>query len=333
MKTQISGHIPEKLNYVQRQPRQVSDYWEDDVYLGEEPPTRNVRETWVVEVEEFKTARAAKWAGKKPTVTARNNDPITEVEIVSLDKRGNGGRAWKVLIDGEYYVDLREDVMLDAIRRGKGGSGNMLKGPFVWCVIGTQMKLVRIGSKLYDAVVAAGRRKAAPTVKKSELEVGGIYEDKKGRHSVFLGLIDTEEVEDGNMEANRRCYGRQLPPVWKVLKVRRQQLWASIHNFRPTLASSFTEETGYAAFTTVKSRTVAGKVGFEQVPEDLFAKINKVGAKTTKRWVSDGRSSNDQLRSMATMFSLCRMRAAGAAPPQIKEIEPLVALVKEQFTA
>lgn len=133
----IVGYAPTKMTYVQREPSEVSDYWEHDFWGDEKPPTRTVRETFVVDADNETTRQTATdWAEhswrtstKKATFTDKPNTPIDEVEVISLEKRNQGGRAWKVLIEGTYYVDLREDVMLDALRNGQGVKKVMLKGP------------------------------------------------------------------------------------------------------------------------------------------------------------------------------------------------------------
>lgn len=138
----VVGYVPAKMTYVQRAPSEVSDYWEHDFWGDEKPPTRTVRETFVVDADNPNTRKTAtEWAGPHAVFTDKTNDPIEEVEVVSLVLRGNGGRAWKVLIDGTFYVDLREDVMLDALRHGMGVKKGMLKGPFQWAGVAGQNHL------------------------------------------------------------------------------------------------------------------------------------------------------------------------------------------------
>lgn len=368
----IVGYVPDKLKYVQRAPSQVADYWEHDLWGDEKPPSREVRGAFVVDASNDKTLKTAmEWAGHarwnqkggKPTIEERDNAPIESIEVVSLDIRGNGGRAWKVLIENTFYADLREDVMLDALRHGEGVKLGFLKGPFIWCGVGTQMKLVRVGSKLHDVVLAAGKRKAAPNVKKFALEVGGVYENRKGERSMYLGQVDTEYVTDANYEENRRrsSYQSQLPLNWKVTAERNYQLWVELKDYRPTLKSVLKRDAAnrlgdtcgwcYWSFTTVKNRTVAGgMVEFEKVPADIFERIHQIGRdlvahgvdKTNAAAADPGNARSpcytpvevdraNQPR-MAHGMRYLVMRPAGTPRPEAPEIKALLDKVRDQFT-
>lgn len=346
----VVGYVPAKMTFVQREPSEVSDYWEHDFWGDEKPPTRTVRETFVVDADNPNTRKTAtEWAGPHAVFTDKPNDPIEEVEVVSLVLRGNGGRAWKVLIDGTFYVDLREDVMLDALRHGAGVKKGMLKGPFVWCGVGTQMKLVRVGSKLHEVVLAAGKRKAAKDVKK--FEVGGVYENRKGERSVYLGQVDTEYVIDTNYEENRkRSYHQNaLPVCYRVTEERNVQLWCDIPTYRKSFKEVMTKERDpygpgwcYWCFKTAKGRTMAGKVGEVDV-SGVFDKIRRIGkdcveyavADTTKN-IQERRTYGDLnecvLGHMAHHMRLCLMRPTGEPRPDAPSIQKLLDLVKEQLT-
>lgn len=201
----FTGYIPERIKYVQRPPREVSDYWEHDWLTPEELRRKGVMvsEAFPIDATNKKTLETAmRWAKGRynydpkakeiePKITEVPNDPIPTVEVVSLDIRSEGGRAWKVLIHGTYYVDLREDVLLDSLRNGEGVVRGELTGPFVWCLVGSHMKLVRVGSKLHDAVIEAGERRDSKNVTGAALKAGDIYENRKGEKFVFLGLVDS----------------------------------------------------------------------------------------------------------------------------------------------
>lgn len=341
----IVGYVPAKMTYVQREPSEVSDYWEHDFWDDEKPPTRTVRETFVVDADNPKTRQTATgWAGsKKATFTDKPNDPINELEVVSLERRAEGGRAWKVLIDGTYYVDLREDVLLDCLRHGPGVKKGMLKGPFVWCGVGTQMKLVRVGSTLYGVVLAASKRKAAKDVKK--FEVGGVYENRKGEQSVYLGQVDTEYAVDVNYEENmkRSYYQTKLPVCYRVVEERNVQLWCDIPSYHKTFKEMMTKgkhpnASGrcYWCFKTVKGRTMAGKVGDENV-DKIFDKIHRIGQdcveydKSINARRAYGNVDESAIQRMAHHMRLCLMRPTGAPRPEAPAIQKLLDIVKDQL--
>lgn len=279
----FSGKIPKGLKYVMRAPSVARDYWEHDIFDGE-TMGRDVRETFVIDADSKESlATAIRWAGENAEITECPNAHIPELELVSLEKRNEGGRAWKVLIGREFYVDLREDVLLDALRNGTGVKDAILKGPFLWCSIAGRLKLVRVGSKLHEAVIAADKRHNAPAAKKSALEVGGIYENKRGERYVYLGQVDTERLSD---EANpeRPGYGTRVvcPSTWVRAEVRNQQLWGHLRkHLAATVADLFKpmehvkEEDPWLIllFEVVKNKTVGAQVGREEVPADHLALI------------------------------------------------------------
>ena len=90
-----------------------------------------------------------------PIIFQSNNNLITSVFVLGLEHRGRGGRAYKVtfsisdqltnsIIDN-ICVDLREDVLLDAVQNSTIDRG-IVYGPFLWIKNGAQMKLVRENS-------------------------------------------------------------------------------------------------------------------------------------------------------------------------------------------
>ena len=121
----------------------------------------------------------------------RKNNPISNIKIVTLEKRSVGGRAYKVLVDDKFYFDLREDVLLDTMLNCGVSKGGQLNGQFVWAIVGSQMKLIRVGSKLYDNLSTKTKEITLKKIPNDELEVGGIYQNKAGDTKVFCGFVDT----------------------------------------------------------------------------------------------------------------------------------------------
>ena len=122
---------------------------------------RRVRPTFVVEAENPKTrATAVAWAERrywsqpvsKAELIERPNVVIPSVELITLDRRSQGGRAWKVLVDDTFYVDLREDTLLDVLLYGQDNGQGIIQGPFIWLSMGNGLKLMRYGGSEHEAV-------------------------------------------------------------------------------------------------------------------------------------------------------------------------------------
>lgn len=194
-----TSNIPATLKYVRQKATEV--HQAADTSNSGKYRKRMVRPTFVVDAANPKTlATATAWAsgyqGKDNyDIIEVPNDPIEAVEIIGLDHRGRGGRAWKVLISNAYYVDLREDVFLECLVNGPGVEDGMLKGPFIWASSGNGLKLTRHNSRDHKKAVVMQERSPC-RVKKSELVVGGIYETVAGTQGTFLGYVDFESVVD-----------------------------------------------------------------------------------------------------------------------------------------
>lgn len=322
----ITGYIPQRLKYVQRPATNVDpnddediDDTDDDDAEEKTADTLLLRETFVVDAENPKTlATATRWARDKGvTITERENSPIHSLEIVALEIRGEGGRAWKVLIDGLYYVDLRENTLLDALRAAKGGaSGGQLRGPFVWAVVGSRLKLVLVGSKLHAAVIAAGERRVAAPIPSKDLEPGGIYQDKRGNKYLFLGLWDTDSFTVGEKNGVKH----------KVLK--NHGLWVADQygdindfwkrNVKDPMSWYFSPWDLYPADLTEK-RIVVLKTGTAKIPDDIPGTLRKMALESMLESEQSRKVMVPDLSDEARAAKLAMLRPPKAARPAIPE--------------
>ena len=53
------------------------------------------------------------------------------VKIIDIDYRGNGGRAWKVIFNDKFKVDLRENVLLELITNKNINNGET-ENKLIW---------------------------------------------------------------------------------------------------------------------------------------------------------------------------------------------------------
>lgn len=236
----IQGTIPDKITYVYRGPQQISTGWyeiEDKIH-----PDFEAHPAFPVDAaSENSLSTAEVWAKgggygnkpppKRPANVTVDNTPIAAVTITSLEIRNEGGRAYKVLIPGIHpvpFVDLREDVFLDAMLVNGVGKGGHLKGPFVWGRVHTTLKLVRVGSALHAALMAAKNRNAKRTVGKRELVVGTVYKDRQMVPYLYLGRFDADAIdyEHWHKYVYRYRYSNvNKVNVYKRVEHRNKQLW------------------------------------------------------------------------------------------------------------
>lgn len=131
---------------------------------------------------------AKKWGNNYCVI---NNIPVSGIRIVNLDKRSNGGRAYKIIYPPNYLVDMREDVLLDVIFNEGIEKGGFVRGDFVWAVNKSQMKLVRKNSSLYDEFNLRSKIAKSVLISNKDLKKNGIYLCKDGSISLYLGEVST----------------------------------------------------------------------------------------------------------------------------------------------
>jgi hypothetical protein len=192
------GFLPKKVAYVCASKAKI-DVYDDDDYQSKKIATYQVHPTFPVE-DGKKLDTAISWTGlKRPTIDVLNNEPLTNVRVCDLDYRGNGGRAYKVIINDKYYVDMREDVILDTMITNGIEVGGILKGTYVWAKYGAQMKLVRVGSYAHKMYSSNEDPSDLVEIKSSDVKVGGIYDMKSGTRKMYLGSFYTYDYSATRM--------------------------------------------------------------------------------------------------------------------------------------
>jgi hypothetical protein len=212
------GSIPTKLKLFVCNPRKITLNYDDlEIAIGK-PVMAN--ETFVSDADNPKTcATGEEWAKKNGiwngntrkydlfgyNVEEVDNTPITDVIVTSLEHRGNGGRAYKVIVNGKYYVDLREDILLDTILNTGIEIGGKLKGEYIWARIGSAMKLIRTNSALHEEMLKSTEMNSLNKIK--NLQVGRIYESKTQR-LIYLGKVNSTEVDFVEKQSGNLYYKR-----------------------------------------------------------------------------------------------------------------------------
>lgn len=281
------GNIPDKVVFINRKPQQIDWEWDDfkreNVKVG---PT--VVPLFVADPLKPKTvetglswAKDRWWSGKDtttehiPTQLEVENNPI-QIKIISLETRSQGGRAYKVMFgENNYYVDLREDVLLDCILECKIEQG-VPDCEFVWGKVGSQMKLVRVGSELHEQLIQTTEDGKKAKIKKSDLEVGGVYRNKKGEYQIYLGEF---WVFDYQVKPNQDYYygnGNPRETISDMGFVARQ-VWYEVSKWKSNRSDSFNikdvEWDTYYSLKMVKMVNVIEKVAQYDIPSDWKEKM------------------------------------------------------------
>jgi hypothetical protein len=186
----VSGKISDKIVYIHSHSKEVGFKWDDDDETKEQNK-RLVTPAFCAEADNTKSIKTGKqwakgrlWHAKDTydtLVEERDNKPI-RVEIVSKEHRSQGGVVWKVVSDG-FWFDLRNDVLLDVMLNSKIENGK-IKDKFIWAKLGSQMRLVRIGSELHQALIDSTNLGEAKVL--TEYVVGQLYESKTQKY-IYMG--------------------------------------------------------------------------------------------------------------------------------------------------
>jgi hypothetical protein len=209
-----SGSIPAKLLIILSTPKMVGVEWDDLEEGNYETKKIEVRPGFVSDIKNKKTIETGrKWAKqstwdyeKKEYKTASvteleaDNVPKSGYRIVSLDIRQKGGRAWKVVSPEMHWFDLREDVLLDLMIEEGVSPGGLINGAYIWARVGSEMKLVRYGSQLHEALINATARKNTKAIRRSDMVPGKIYELRNGSYALYLGELVSERTEETKTE-------------------------------------------------------------------------------------------------------------------------------------
>lgn len=285
------GNIPEKIVYISRPATKINWEWDDferkHIQTGEE-----VLPTFVADPSKPKTVETGiSWASvckdDKIIQEILDNKPF-HIRILSLEKRNQGGRAYKAILDFKnYYVDLREDVLLDAIIESGISKGGIPNAEFIWGKVGSQMKLVRVDSELHSELIKT--TEDGKKSKVSNVEIGGVYKNKKGEFSVYLGqhwILDYDDIKE------ILSYGFKQVVDHNNYRWIKRQLWFNVPKWLSDRRKSFNVDMvkweSYHSYKWVKNAAVIEKVaqidptdwkyhlslGIKETWEENYAKYN-----------------------------------------------------------
>lgn len=202
-----SGTIPDEIAVIKAAPIKapVGCAWDiswssyDDDEDENDGTTRiDVTPAFIADAGSEKSiATGKRWASRgnfTPVVEIKKNVPIKDVVVCSLEHRGQGGAAYKVIADG-VYVDCREDVIMDAMLQEGVSKGGILGGEYIWVKLAAHSRLIRVGSALHDKVKLIVNRKLLPVIATKDLVPGNIYATKKDERALFLGTVNTSSLD------------------------------------------------------------------------------------------------------------------------------------------
>jgi len=301
------GYIPEEIAIVHSGKEEVYRGWidlerdkETEVVIPAFPcdPTNKKKMETAVSWATYRNGRGQN--KKAPTVVRRKNEPFETLRVLTLEARREGGRAWKVVDGDGFYFDLREDVLLDIMRHCGMLKNAVIKGKFIWAVVGSQTKIVRVGSGLHEELIEATKMHNTKTIANGELTPGDICQSKSGEIGIFLGWVSGKEVKVNPKYADTnpgRSYGRSRMTGYDFVKsnFKKRGLWWTVSDkidagskFLKALEQTKPVKRSYgnyydwdSNFALKKSHVYRQKIGKVQLPENVIEQVRNLAARIT----------------------------------------------------
>jgi hypothetical protein len=210
----VTVKIPENMIFVCR----IDKYAEDDI-MDAFPVKKGNEKT---------LKRALDWAKRWNTCKSKQfefpNDNFENLTITGLEERGEGGRAYKVVLEldnNKFRFDLRENILMDIIEHQGIGKGGLLKGPFKFVLVGSQMKLMYVDGDEYKEATERDER-TGKRIQDSELVIGGVYQSLNGSTSIYFGKGYKLQYEQDNR--NIKNYS-DICKIKNIKKSSKKMIW------------------------------------------------------------------------------------------------------------
>jgi len=227
------------------------------------------------------------------------NKPFKNLRIITLEIRDKGGRAYKVCADigghKNLYFDARETIILDSMFEIGISKGGIIDADFIFCKVGAQMMPVRLGSYLHSKMIEATQYDEAKPL--DNLELGGIYENKKGEKHIYMGeyWARTPKIEWERTADRGSYYSKETIKSIVFAKMEKVHVFYESYLLKyPDLEKDLwfrqQDDTGYSKyykkgdasgynFVIVKKHSFKEKVGAMQVPEGYIEIVKNQNVK------------------------------------------------------
>lgn len=269
------GYIPKKICYVYSDEEEVhvGCHWDVDWIDTSKNVTVKAFPAFPIEDGDEKSKiRAVVWAEKsyinedKKIVKFEliDNEPVSGIRVLSVEEG-----TYKVLV-GQYYVDMREDVLMDTIIKDGIQKDGILPATYVWAKFQSQLRLVRVGSELYKLIVEFESKKDIKPI--SKLEVGGIYQTRKKEKSIFIGYVNTTIFE-----TTKKSWDEKANFKFKKIPIKKAMLFYDLFN------SDFSVDlSAPSQFKIKKTHSFIEKLDQVLVPDNIVEMLRAKALKDVK---------------------------------------------------
>ncbi len=288
------GSIPEKITYVVKlNAYNHTSNWEG--FGGDIVSLKGVHKVFPA-VSEKSIETGIKWAGGPGYAFQfeEENTELTDIQILGLERRSQGGRAYKVLIPNSNFknfdkdlplvFDLREDSLTYAMINSSIVKG-VIQTPMRWGTIGSQTMLLPTESDIWETLEDRNVLRTLPKISYKELKPFNLYRNKQGKNIVYLGVYPclTHELaeqrivskEDVPQDKRKYIHSEKILVQTYRLKNTSAKIWMTIP---PHMKPKSIQETQWYYFSWSNSYpTLSEDLGpfldFPITEEDVISKM------------------------------------------------------------
>lgn len=263
------GYIPKELTLFIQPEKSVFLEWNTPI-LGKRAENERVeykaRPVFVCDASNKQTKHWTKIKAeeKAEEITIANdvfcsNFIVVSSEIIK-DKYKKYQKYFKVIIGiGKFknlLISVREDVFLETLYVS-GSNRNICHGSFLFSKISSRMELIRENSFLHQLSIESTEFKKMSV--KKDLEIGGIYANKKGEQYLYLGKYwSTNIIYYGPIGYNYHESISGYGYSWLIDKAEKQSLYYVFYRVYPPLEAPIEFDANYN-FHIVKSHSFSVK--------------------------------------------------------------------------
>jgi hypothetical protein len=338
-----SGNIPTEVIYTFGPSRKVAQKWEGIYQPSNSLEFTEVTPVLVSDASDLKTTSQNRQLVEsrcfshdpntgENTRTATTqaveieNAPMKELQVIVNSFVGDRTGFYVRTPEG-YFFDIANDVLLDTISAVGIQPGGYLPGEYIWATVEGIIKIVRVGSSLFESVMEANERHVLTTLPKKGLQVGCIYESQTGSRGIFLGSVVTESWELVWPTKDRRFNKPSL-----AIKPRRSTLWFEVSNWSvndkttgPMVSlfnTALSEPLLSTSFKLKTSNKVVRSIDSTPVPEDV---VEQVRVKAVRLYQQRFAEKKRSLEIQAENFKNHLFRINGGREPSPYELLSVIA--------
>lgn len=364
------GYIPSEVLWVYSGPKKATNHW-DQVEKGSFSPATVIPVSVAIPDDENSLAFARDYATRLSYDFNDRTKKVAEIKEVLMENKPTTGFKFFGLgtrytdnkpvgrvtypnfdkTQPDLYFDLWQDILVDLLRTEGVDPNGFIRGSYVWGRINSEVRLIRVGSELYEALIESGERVILASIPKAKLVPGRVYENKQGNVAVFLGLVDTKELgltwPNGKSSWYNHYYNtKQKPTVFKK-DSKKMLLWYSGSPEGISCAKSLVAgyKSGVAkkiftgSFAIGRSSSVVRQIDKVEMPENIIEiareeflgwcseRISEIQQGQNQNFLSTYSSGSYCLLEKACSYSkFCFIRPAGNKthpPVPIQVIEDL----------